>query len=331
MLKYLKVFLILSVFVACFSGTVKAVEWVNVWVVTDGNLQIYKSLPKTVGQFLDDEGLTLTEMDKINYELDKELYQGISIEIERAITVSYSVDGESGKKKVDRGVSVGFFISELEKELNKQLYYDGKLTPIIEDGDRIQLYEIVKSQIKSEQPIPFEVKFVETEELYEGEEQAWQAGAEGILETVVEIDSANGIEIERRSWESVTKEPVHEIKLIGTASKNVVGSSAEEMFEYSHSVVMSATGYTYRTSGVSPKSSHYGKTYTGLPAKRGVVAVDPSVIPLGTRLYIEDYGFAVAADTGGAINGNKIDLCFDEDSEAYSYGRRNVTVYFLME
>jgi 3D (Asp-Asp-Asp) domain-containing protein len=60
------------------------------------------------------------------------------------------------------------------------------------------------------------------------------------------------------------------------------------------------------------------------------VAVDPKVIPLGTNLYIEGYGYAVAADTGGAIKGNKIDLCFEEsNSELRKFGRKNVTVYIL--
>lgn len=72
-----------------------------------------------------------------------------------------------------------------------------------------------------------------------------------------------------------------------------------------------------------------GITATGIPATYGVVAVDPSVIPLGTRLYIPGYGEAVAADTGGAIYGNRIDLCMESYSEAMRFGRRSVTVYVL--
>ena len=70
-------------------------------------------------------------------------------------------------------------------------------------------------------------------------------------------------------------------------------------------------------------------------AKGGVVGVDPGVIPLGTRVYVETadgqyiYGTAVAADTGGAIKGNKIDICVDTSSEAYAFGRRTVNVYIL--
>ena len=73
----------------------------------------------------------------------------------------------------------------------------------------------------------------------------------------------------------------------------------------------------------------YGITATGIPATYGVVAVDPSVIPLGTRLYIPGYGEAIAADTGGAIVGNRIDLCMESYGEAMAFGRRSVTVYIM--
>ncbi|MBP8617589.1 3D domain-containing protein, partial [Veillonella sp.] len=62
---------------------------------------------------------------------------------------------------------------------------------------------------------------------------------------------------------------------------------------------------------------------------RGLVSVDPDVIPLGTELYIEGYGYAVADDTGGAIRGHKIDLAVDSYDETIQFGRRDVTVYVL--
>ena len=72
-----------------------------------------------------------------------------------------------------------------------------------------------------------------------------------------------------------------------------------------------------------------GITATGIRAGYGVAAVDPSVIPLGTRLYIPGYGEAIAADTGGAMYGYRIDLCMESYSQAMQFGRRNVTVYVL--
>lgn len=70
-------------------------------------------------------------------------------------------------------------------------------------------------------------------------------------------------------------------------------------------------------------------TASGSEVAVGLVAVDPSVIPLGTRLYIEGYGYAYAADTGGAIVGNRIDLFFDSEWQCNQWGRRTVKVYIL--
>lgn len=75
-----------------------------------------------------------------------------------------------------------------------------------------------------------------------------------------------------------------------------------------------------------------GKTATpGLKPQVGVIAVDPRVIPLGTKLYVEGYGKCVAGDTGGAIKGNRLDLFFNTKSEVYNWGRKKVKVYKLGE
>ena len=72
-----------------------------------------------------------------------------------------------------------------------------------------------------------------------------------------------------------------------------------------------------------------GITATGIRARHGVVAVDPNVIPLGTRVYIPGYGEAIAADTGGDIVGNRIDVVLEDYGSAMQFGRRIVDVYIL--
>ncbi len=75
--------------------------------------------------------------------------------------------------------------------------------------------------------------------------------------------------------------------------------------------------------------SSSGRTATGRRAEYGIVAVDPRVIPLGTTLYIDRYGFAIAADTGRKIKGSRIDLCFPTHREASRFGRKTVKVLLL--
>ena len=92
---------------------------------------------------------------------------------------------------------------------------------------------------------------------------------------------------------------------------------------YSRQLTMSATAYTSEDDG------NGNMTYRGNLLRRGLVAVDPRVIPLGTRLFINGYGFAVADDIGGAIKGNRIDLAFENRAEALRFGVQKVTVYVL--
>lgn len=92
---------------------------------------------------------------------------------------------------------------------------------------------------------------------------------------------------------------------------------------YRRMLLMDATAY----SSEDPGNSNY--TAGGHYLQRGYVSVDPSVIPLGTKLYIEGYGYATADDVGGAIVGNRIDLGMNNHVEAINYGRRPVAVYVL--
>jgi 3D (Asp-Asp-Asp) domain-containing protein len=91
----------------------------------------------------------------------------------------------------------------------------------------------------------------------------------------------------------------------------------------SRSMVMNASAYSAYDDG----NGKY--TYSGNLLHKGIVAVDPNVIPLGTRVYVSGYGYGIADDVGGSIKGSKIDLAYDSHSEAIQFGRRNVTVYIL--
>ena len=93
--------------------------------------------------------------------------------------------------------------------------------------------------------------------------------------------------------------------------------------DYSESLNMEATAYLPTDGGGA------GITAMGIPATYGIVAVDPDVIPLGSRVYIPGYGEALAADTGGAIQGYRIDLCMEDYYQAMDFGRRNITVFVL--
>ena len=116
--------------------------------------------------------------------------------------------------------------------------------------------------------------------------------------------------------------PIDETPAVEPVPENVI-ETAEGYLPYSQAIDMEATAY------LPTDGSGAGITATGIPATYGIVAVDPDVIPLGTKVYIPGYGEALAADTGGAIQGYKIDLCMESYGQAMDFGRRMITVFVL--
>ncbi len=116
------------------------------------------------------------------------------------------------------------------------------------------------------------------------------------------------------------------LEITGAVDKETfayLGRLAGEPSRYNRSLIMNASAY----SAHDPGNGSY--TYRGNLLRKGMAAVDPAVIPLGTRLYIKGYGYAVADDVGGAIKGQRIDLAFDSRREALNFGVQKVTVYIM--
>jgi 3D (Asp-Asp-Asp) domain-containing protein len=130
----------------------------------------------------------------------------------------------------------------------------------------------------------------------------------GTLAAVKEFQSSNGIAVDGT---------------VGKSSIAFLERSNSEPSRYNRVITMTATAFTRFDDGCGDY------TYRGHFLRKGLVAVDPSVIPLGTRLYIPGYGYAIADDIGSAIKGNKIDLAFESLPSAYEFGRQRVTVYIL--
>ncbi|GIV09144.1 MAG: hypothetical protein KatS3mg019_1235 [Fimbriimonadales bacterium] len=154
-------------------------------------------------------------------------------------------------------------------------------------------------------------------------------GKPGEKLTVWRVYLRNGKAVRRVKVREETLEPpqprIYEIGVHGhIASRGAVGRGSS--FRTTKTLTMHASAYTPHRSGGGTGS---GYTASGLPAGYGLVAVDPRVIPLGTVLYVEGYGVAIAADTGRAIKGYKIDLCYATRQQALQFGRRKVRVHIL--
>ena len=186
------------------------------------------------------------------------------------------------------------------------------------------------STITVEEEEPYKIIRRANEELLRGETVVVQEGVDGLLEVDYEVRYHNGKEVRRTELEvRVVSDPIDKIVEYGTAEPE---NESPQGFEYQYVLECTATAYD-----PSPEENggYGGMSATGVPLQKGVIAVDPSVIPLGSRVYIEavdgswSYGYAVAADTGGAIKGNKVDLLFMTKAECYEFGRRKCKVYVL--
>lgn len=111
--------------------------------------------------------------------------------------------------------------------------------------------------------------------------------------------------------------------LIDNSTKQALERAPGRPATHKKLLMMEASAY----SAQDPGNGAY--TASGSLLRSGLIAVDPNVIPLGTRVYIEGYGYAIADDIGGGIVGNRIDVAMDTHAEALQFGRRTVTLYIL--
>ncbi|MDR3541918.1 MAG: 3D domain-containing protein [Desulfosporosinus sp.] len=170
-----------------------------------------------------------------------------------------------------------------------------------------------------EKEIPFETQFIESDKLLPGMSQIQEEGENGMLSQVVRTFGVDGQPINQQVQSSFElKRPKK--KVIIRNSKPVVGEVFElEKMKISQTLNVESTAYTYTGN----------KTATGLTAREGLIAVDPKIIAMGSKVYVEGYGYAIAADTGGDIRGNRIDVFFSTLRQCLDWGRKPVHIYIL--
>lgn len=187
--------------------------------------------------------------------------------------------------------------------------------------------DMSKVEVKGKE-VPYTTITEESDKLTKGTTKVVQKGVNGVNKITETNTYVNNEVAEVTYKEEVVKEPVDEIVHVGTKEVPTIPNLSTPV-EYSKVLNMNATAYCPCSRCCGSYSNGY--TANGMKAGYGVVAVDRKVIPLGTKLYVEGYGYCVAADTGGAIKGNRIDLCYGSHSAALAsgFGHKNVKVYVL--
>ena len=326
--------IVILIIVAALSVGIYVYQANDVTLNVDGEVTELVSYSDTVQELLETEGVNFSERAFINVPLDSKIENNIEIIIRNPIP--YTI--EDGKVLLETSSiyqTVGEVLADHEIALGKNDYTYPELSEEIAPNDKIKIFRVTEEVEVVEFTIPFEEEVITNRNIDLGVEKVLQEGEEGIGRDYVKKIYLNGeLAYESIEKEEIVREPVNHVKEKG--SRDFIVTSRGDT-RFSRSLTMNASAYdlSFESTGKLPGDRGYGITASGTQARPGAVAVDPRVIPLGTRLYIEsldgskDYGFAVAEDTGGAIKGNKIDLFFETSSEVRNFGRRNVKVYIL--
>ena len=191
-------------------------------------------------------------------------------------------------------------------------------------------YDIDRSSVEHETQIIY------NDDEYVDYEIVVQEGSDGMKDSVYQETYIDGVLVSKNFEEEfVYIVPVDEIIEVGTREYQVATSRGGFRYDTEFDMVATAYDLSYESTGKYPGDPEYGITASGTLAQPGTVAVDPSVIPLGTKLYIAstdgspDYGYATALDTGGAIKGYRVDLFMEDGTDALNFGIRQVKVYVL--
>lgn len=293
----------------------------------------------TVEDALNKAGIALAQDEKVTPSLDTEVTEGTEIKISNSVSVDITLMGETATYEVPAGTvkdalaSVGAVCDKNDK-LNVSL--DDK---VFDDMDIILVKVTVKNETET-QVVDYKTTVKKDSSMEKGTSEITRYGIEGSKTVTKKNTYEDGVLVNTKVVSSkVTKKPVNQIKVVGTkTAQKFVGSinggagtfvdNSGNTVSYKKVLTGSGTAYTAKAGSL---------TATGAKARVGGVAVNPSIIPYGTKMYITAsdgsyvYGYATAIDTGGALmDGSAIvDLFMNSYADCANFGRRDVTIYIL--
>ena len=335
-IKVLAMLLAMVCLVGSLSQTARAE---NTFVITDGDaVKVHTTRSSDPAKVLQEAGVALSAEDIYTTES----VDGVSeIKVQRLQTVTVYC-GDQVIEATTYGERLDALFVRLGIVIDNSVVVSLPLNRETSDGMVIRVDRIGESTESYTTEIPFEIHYCQDPSLPLGEEKILVAGQNGQMLCSANVSYMNGQETSRNVFQqTVTVEPVAQLVAVGTGEQ--VGQVSDqpligdgfivlptgEVLTYIRKDQFVATAYTHFDAGCDDTTAN------GAKVKWGVVAVDPSVIPYGTRMFIVSndgkyvYGLSTAEDCGGAIQDKRLDLYMPTLEEAYKFGIRNCTVYFL--
>ncbi|WMX55783.1 MULTISPECIES: G5 and 3D domain-containing protein [unclassified Peribacillus] len=301
----------------------------KITLVQDEETEEVWSTADTVEEFLKEQDLEVNEKDKITPSKNTKMEANMEVAIDKAFSLKLVVGGNE-KQVWSTSTTVADFLKQQGVKLNDLDRVEPGLVEKVEAKNTVNVIRIEKVTDVVEEPVDFAVITKKDDSLSKGKENIVKEGKDGLISKEYEVIKENGKEVKRKLLsEKVVNKKQDKVITVGTkttvaqasrGASNVNSTSGKEIY-------VSSTAYTASCKGCS------GVTSTGVDLKSNpdakIIAVDPSVIPMGSKVYVEGYGYAVAADKGGAIKGNRIDVFFSSKNDAYRWGVKKVKIRVL--
>ena len=314
----------------------------SITVIVDGNPIKLVTCQKTFDSALKRSDITIDVNDKINKALTSKITNNDIITINRAVNLKVFVDNkELNIKSAEKD------IAQMLKDQKIAISPSDKVSPSIATkltkGMDITITRIQTQTVHQLKPIEFKTVIKKDNKILKSKSNISQDGIKGQKNITLSVIYENGKEVTRKVIkETLIKKPQNKIIVQGTMPDITFsrGSSIEtsdkitNVKAYSEAPNAKASGKTFQVrataywafGGVNNTYTYSGRKAVRNPNGYSTIAVDPNRIPIGTKLYVEGYGNAIAADKGSGVKGDSIDVFFNTKGEASNWGVKYLTV-----
>ena len=253
--------------------------------------------------------------DVVQPSLGSEVTPSMRVSIQRSRPVVLVADGRVIRTRT-RGVTAADALAEAHIGLSTLDKVFPALDTELQGGETISIVRVREDVEVDEEIAPYSTVYVPDPNLAIDTQEMISPGAEGITRSRTRVLYEDGEEVDRvleDTW--IAQEPAERSIAYGQRIEPRVytGPDGTE-FTYWRKIRMQASSYSAGTAGVSPDKSYYGRTYTGERMRYGIVAVDPTIIPLRSKVFVPGYGQGDALDIGSAIRARRIDLGYDDSN-----------------
>ena len=311
----------------------------NTFVITDGDqVIVHTTYASDPAMALDEAGVEVDPDEYYTTQSEDGVYD-ITVTRDDAVVVMYC--GEKMDVLIEDD-TVGALLERVGIPTGEGYQVSCDLSDEPVDGMTITVdHHVILEEVYTVD-VPFDITTVEDPYMLEGDERIVTEGVVGQELYTAEVEYHNAVEVRRTiKNKEVVQQPQKQVVAVGTgemvgekADKPLIGEDVivlptGEVLTYYKKDTYVATAYTKYDEGCNDTTACMTKV------KWGVVAVDPRLIPYGTRMYIMTpsgnfiYGIGTAEDCGGGIKGKRLDLYMPTLSQAFKFGRKDVTVYFL--